>query len=48
MLAAIVISLAVGIWIGSQFGGHRAARKIRDFEHAERLRRAGLKQRVFW
>ena len=43
-----LLFLGAGIWIGVQIGGHRAARSIRDFEHAERLRRAGLKRRVLW
>lgn len=43
-----LLFLGAGIWIGIQIGGHRAARNIRDFEHAERLRRAGLRKRVLW
>lgn len=42
MLAIALISLSLGIWIGAKFGGHIAVRRIRDFEHAERVRRAGL------
>jgi hypothetical protein len=42
VLAVAVISLIVGVAVGLKFGGHLAIRNIRDFEHAERRRRAGL------
>lgn len=48
VLIIALLSLGAGIWIGLHFGGHRATRKIRDFEHAERLKRAGLRQHLFW
>jgi hypothetical protein len=44
-VGTFILLLAVfgaGIATGLKFGGHLAIRRIRDFEHAERRRRAGL------
>ena len=45
VLVIALVSLGFGIWLGMRFGGHIAIRRIRDFEHAERVRRAGLGKR---
>jgi hypothetical protein len=44
-LIIVIIVAALAFGAGLKAGGHVAVRRIRDFEHVERVRRAGLSRR---